>query len=110
MTDYEYFQMMLRLTLGVETILEEMNEAFNKCDKGERLSKEITEKFKKLHNQTLEQRKLFPELTMVPLECAILVDMDNAIKAISKKKYVTVHDRTLLLDINKHIGRIIKNS
>lgn len=110
MSDFEYFEMMLRLALGVETILEEMNEAFNKCDNGKRLSKEITDKFKKLHNQTLEQRKLFPELTMVPLECAILVDMDNAIKTISKKKYVTEHDRVLLLDINKHIKRIIKNS
>lgn len=104
------FETMLRLALGVETILEELNEALNECDDGKRLSKEITDKFKKLNKQTLEQRKLFPELTMVPLECAVLVDIDNAIKAISKKKYVTEHDKALLSDINKHIKRIIKNN
>jgi hypothetical protein len=109
MKDSEYFETMLRLALGVETILEEMNEAFNECDNGERLSKEITDKFKKLHNKTLEQRKLLPESNIIPIECALLLDLRNAIEFICKKKYVTEHDKALMLDICKHIHRIFKN-
>lgn len=109
MNDYEYFYTMLRLSLGVETILEEMDEAFNKCNDGERLSKEITDKFKRIHDKTLEQRKLFPESNVVPVECAILLNLRNAIEFICKKKYVTEHDKALMLDICKHIHRIFKN-
>lgn len=109
MNDFEYFEMMLKLALGVETIFEELEEALNKCNDGEKIGEAITDKFKKLHGRTIEQRKLLPETNVIPIECVILLDLRNAIEFTCKKKYVKEHDKTLLLDISKHIYRIFKN-
>lgn len=109
MNDFEYFGMTTRFCAGIETILQEMKETFDKCDNGEKIGKAIVDKFKKLNIQSREQRELFPELTIIPIECVILVDLRDAIKFISKKKYVTEHDKVLLLNICKLIDRVYKN-
>lgn len=107
------FETMLHLTLGIsrgiEGIFFELEEVlFSKCDNEKRINKEVTDKFNKLHKQSLEQRELFPELNIIPLHCVILVDIKDAIKFVSKKKYVTEHDKALLLKTNELINKVYK--
>lgn len=103
--DFEAKQMLVE---EYPKVLNEIQVALNKCEDGRNIYNALFNKFKRLYNSTLKQKRTFPELNMTPAEFDRLSDLERATKYVIKKVEMSDNDKAILKELCAYINSALK--